>query len=482
MNQVQLLINGESRAAADGGTFERVGPLSGEAATVAAAGKKADADAAVEAAAKAFSAWAALPPGEKRNRLLKAADLLASRAEEFVKIGIEETGSSGAWYGFNVHLAANMLRDAAGMVTQIQGNVIPSDVPGRMAMGLRVPCGVVVGMAPWNAPVILATRALAMPLACGNTVVLKASENCPATHELLVKTLNEAGLGDGVVNLVTHSAADAPEVVSSLIAHPAVKRVNFTGSTHVGKIIAKQCAEYLKPVVLELGGKAPVIVCEDADLDEAANAIAFGAFFNQGQICMSTERVLVNEKVADELISRLKTKIESFVTGDPRTQVHIAHVESQRAADRILAMVRDAEEKGAKAVAAYTANGTAVSPILLDGIAPEMQLYAEESFGPVCTLERVKDDEEAIAKANASSFGLSSAVFSRDLARAMGIAQRIESGICHINSATVDDEAPMPFGGVKDSGYGRFGSQASIAEFTELRWITVRNTPKHYPI
>lgn len=482
MNQVNLFINGQSVPAADGRTFERFGPLSGQAATVAAAGKAADADAAIEAAAKAFPAWAALPPGEKRNRLLKAADLLASRADEFVKIGIEEMGSSGAWYGFNVHLAANMLRDAAGMVTQIQGNVIPSDVPGRMAMGMRVPCGVVVGMAPWNAPVILATRALAMPLACGNTVVLKASENCPATHELLVRTLSEAGLGDGVVNLVTHSAEDAPQVVSALIAHPAVKRVNFTGSTHVGKIVAKQCAEYLKPVVLELGGKAPVIVCEDADLDEAANAIAFGAFFNQGQICMSTERVLVHESVAEDLIGRLKAKIDGFVTGDPRQTVHIAHVESKRAADRILGMVRDAEEKGAKAITGYQVNGTAISPILLDGIAPGMQLYTEESFGPVCTLERVKDDEEAITKANDSVFGLSAAVFSRDLARAMAIARRIESGICHINSATVDDEAPMPFGGVKESGYGRFGSNASINEFTELRWITVRNSPKHYPI
>ncbi|STZ76593.1 aldehyde dehydrogenase [Bergeriella denitrificans] len=482
MNQVNLFINGQSVPTADGRTFERIGPLENQAVTVAAAGKAADADAAVDAAAKAFPVWSALPPGEKRNRLLKAADLLASRAEAFVRIGIEETGSSGAWYGFNVHLAANMLRDAAGMVTQIQGNVIPSDIPGRMAMALRVPCGVVVGMAPWNAPVILATRALAMPLACGNTVVLKASENCPATHELLVKTLNEAGLGDGVVNLVTHSAEDAPEVVSALIAHPAVKRVNFTGSTHVGKIIAKQCAEYLKPVVLELGGKAPVIVCEDADLDEAANAVAFGAFFNQGQICMSTERVLVHESVADDLIGRLKAKIDGFVTGDPRTQVHIAHVESKRSADRILSLVRDAEEKGAKAVTGYTVNGTAISPVLLDGITPEMALYTEESFGPVCTLERVKDDDEAVEKANASVFGLSAAVFSRDIGRAMGIARRIESGICHINSATVDDEAPMPFGGVKESGYGRFGSTASINEFTELRWITVRSTPKHYPI
>lgn len=482
MNNVQLLINGKSCPAIDNTTFDHIGPTTGNVVTKASAGKVDDANKAIEAAAKAFPIWSALPPSEKRIRLLKAADLLASRAELFVDIGMAEMGSSSAWYGFNVQVAANMLRDAAGMVTQIQGDIIPSDVEGRIAMALRVPCGVVVGMAPWNAPVILATRALAMPLACGNTVVLKASENCPATHELLVKTLNEAGLGEGVVNLVVHSSDDAPEVVSALIAHPAVKRINFTGSTHVGKIVAKQCAEHLKPVILELGGKAPVIVCEDANLEEAANAIAFGAFFNQGQICMSTERVLVNDKVADKLIEHLKSKIDGFVTGLPTDQVHIAHVISQQAADRIMAMVNDAEVKGAKAITNYSFNGTAISPILLDGISPDMELYTEESFGPVCTLERVADDDEAIIKANSSEFGLSSAVFSQDIGRAMGLAKRIESGICHINSATVDDEAPMPFGGVKSSGYGRFGSKASISEFTELRWITMRSTPKHYPI
>ncbi len=482
MNQSQLFINGQSCPASDNSTFDHIGPTTGKTVTTAAAGKAADANKAIEAAALAFPIWSALPPSEKRIRLLKAADLLAARAETFIDIGMTEMGSSGAWYGFNVQVAANMLREAAGMVTQIQGDIIPSDAEGRIAMAWRVPCGVVVGMAPWNAPVILATRALAMPLACGNTVVLKASENCPATHELLIKTLNEAGLGAGVVNLVTHSSEDAPAVVNALIAHPAVKRINFTGSTHVDKIIAKQCAEYIKPVVLELGGKAPVIVCEDADLEEAANAIAFGAFFNQGQICMSTERVLVNEKVADKLIKHLKAKIEGFVTGLPTEPVHIAHVVSQQAADRIMAMVKDAEDKGAKAITDYRVNDTAISPILLDGIKPDMQLYTEESFGPVCTLERVADDDEAIDKANASEFGLSSAVFSQDIGRAIALAKRIESGICHINSATVDDEAPMPFGGVKSSGYGRFGSKASISEFTELRWVTMRSTPKHYPI
>ena len=482
MNQVNLYIGGTSRPASNGKTFTRTSPISGEVVSVAAAGTVADAEAAIEAAAKAFSSWSALAPSERRLRLLKAADALSAKTDEFIRLGMQELGSSAAWYGFNVHLSANMLRDAAGMVTQIQGDIIPSDVPGQTAMAVRSPCGVVVSMSPWNAPIILAVRAIAMPLACGNTVVLKASENCPAVHELLVKTLSESGLGDGVVNLVTHSPEDAPTVVEALIAHDAVKRVNFTGSTHVGKIIARHCAEHLKPVLLELGGKAPVIVCDDADLDEATNAIVFGAFFNQGQICMSTERLLVQESIADALIAKLKAKIDSLSTGIPSNPVHIALVESQKSADRIMALVKDAEDKGAKAITKYTVNGTAISPILLDGITPEMRLYTEESFGPVCTLERFSTDEEALAKANESQFGLSSAVFSKNLSRAMLLANKIEAGICHINSPTVDDEAQMPFGGMKQSGYGRFGSRASIEHFTELRWVTIQHGPKHYPI
>lgn len=197
-----------------------------------------------------------------------------------------------------------MLREAAAMTTQIDGSLIPSDVPGNLAMGVRVPCGVIVGIAPWNAPVILATRALAMPLACGNTVVLKASEACPATHRLIGEVLHEAGLGEGVVNVITHAVEDAPQIVERLVSHPAVKRINFTGSTKVGKIIAETAAKYLKPVLLELGGKAPVVVLNEADINEAVNAVAFGAFFNQGQICMSTERVLVQDNIADQFIEK----------------------------------------------------------------------------------------------------------------------------------------------------------------------------------
>jgi acyl-CoA reductase-like NAD-dependent aldehyde dehydrogenase len=483
MHDVPLLIGGQSRPAANGATYERRNPVTDAPVSRAPAATPDDADAAVQAAAEAFPAWAALPPGERRRRLLKAADLMDQHTDAFIRIGVAETGAMPNWIGFNVMLAANMLREAGAMTTQIDGSVIPSDVPGNFAMAVRQPCGVVLGIAPWNAPVILGTRALAMPLACGNTVVLKASEACPGVHRLIGTVLHEAGLGDGVVNVVTNAPADAAQVVERLIAHPAVRRVNFTGSTHVGRIIAQHAARHLKPALLELGGKAPVVVLDDADLDAVVDAVAFGAFFNQGQICMSTERVIADRKIADALVDKLAAKARTLRAGDPTDPTSVlGAMVSIDAAKRVQALVEDARAHGAALPVGLHVDGAIVQPAIVDGVTPAMRLYREESFGPVVTVACVDGDEDAIRLANDSEYGLSASVFSRDVSRAMQVAQRIESGICHINGPTVHDEAQMPFGGVKSSGYGRFGGKASIAEFTELRWVTLQNTPRHYPI
>jgi len=257
MENVQLLIGSRDVGAADSATFGRANPISGEVVTRAAAATAADARAAADAAAAAFPAWSALGPNERRAKLNKAADLMEARAAQFATICMAETGATMGWGQFNVHLAAKMLREAAAMTTQITGEVVPSDVPGMIAMSVRQPVGVVLGIAPWNAPIILGVRAIAMPLACGNTVILKASEICPATHRLIGTVLKDAGLGDGVINVITHDPKDAAAVTEALISHPAVRRVNFTGSTRVGKIIAQTAAKYLKHALLELGGKAP---------------------------------------------------------------------------------------------------------------------------------------------------------------------------------------------------------------------------------
>jgi acyl-CoA reductase-like NAD-dependent aldehyde dehydrogenase len=478
---IGFLIDGAERPAASGRSYERNDPFTGKLATRAPAAGVEDAVAAVEAAAAAFRAWSKTGPGERRAILLKAADIMAGKVGEFTTLMMEETGSTAPWAGFNVMLASNMLREAAAMTTQIAGEVIPSDKPGTLAMGVRQAAGVCLGIAPWNAPVILGTRAIAMPIACGNTVVLKASENCPGTHRLIGQCLVEAGLPKGVINVITNDPKDAAAIVEALIAHPAVRRVNFTGSTKVGKRIGELAGKNLKPALLELGGKAPLVVLDDADIDGAVNAAIFGAFMHQGQICMSTERLIVDASIADVFVGKLAARAAQLPAGDPRGHVVLGSLISKEAADKMEALIADAVSKGAKVVAGGKRTGTVVEATVLDHVKSDMRVYTEESFGPVKPVIRVSGEEEAIRVANDTEYGLSAAVFSKNLQRALAVAAQIESGICHINGPTVHDEAQMPFGGVKGSGYGRFGGRAAIAEFTDLRWITVEDSAQHYP-
>ena len=483
MSDLSMLINGLKVTAERNATFERRNPLDGTVATRAPAASPADAVLAVEAAAEAFKTWSESGPGARRALLLKAADALEAKTAQFVEAVPAETGATGMWAGFNVMLAAGMIREAAALTTQVAGEVIPSDVPGSLAMGVRQPAGVVLGIAPWNAPVILGVRAIATPLACGNTVVLKGSENCPRTHALIVEAFQDAGFPPGVVNYITNAPADAGAVVEAMVAHPAVRRVNFTGSTRVGKLIAITCAKYLKPVVLELGGKAPLVVLDDADLDDAVDAAAFGCFANSGQICMSTERIVVDRKVADEFVRKFAAKASKLPLGDPRKPepVVLGSVIGMGTVEHCNALIDDALAKGARLVCGGKADSTLMPATVLDHVTPAMRIYREETFGPVKCIVRVSGVEEAVACANDNEYGLSAAVFGRDIARAFNVARKIDSGICHVNAPTVHDEAQMPFGGVKGSGIGRFGGKAGIHEFTELRWITVQTQPRHYP-
>ncbi len=478
---IDLIIAGAAKPAAR--TFDRLDPVTGAVASRAAAATPAEALAAVDAAAAAFPAWSALGPNARRGFLNKAADALEAKASAFVQAMMSEVGATEGWARFNLMLAAGMVREAAAITTQIGGEVIPSDKPGCLAMALREPAGVVLGIAPWNAPIILGVRAIAVPLACGNTVVLKASELCPRTHGLIVQAFVEAGLPAGVVNLVTNAPLDAGEVVGALIDHPAVRRVNFTGSTAVGKIIAKRAAEHLKPVLLELGGKAPLLVLDDADLDEAVKAAAFGAFMNQGQICMSTERIIVLDAVADVFVAKFRDKVSTLAVGDPREgKTPLGAVVDLKTVTHVQGLVADAVSAGAVKVNGGDATGVLMPATVVDKVTPNMRLFREESFGPVVAVIRARDETHAVQLANDSEYGLSASVFTRDIARGLKVARQIQSGICHVNGPTVHDEAQMPFGGVKGSGYGRFGGKAGIEAFTELRWITVETGPGHYPI
>lgn len=483
MQTVNLFIGGDHCQAASGKRFERHNPITGDVATRAAAATVEDATRAADAAAAAFPVWSATPPGERRRLLLAAAQALLAAGPDIDQAMKEEIGATDAWAGFNVKLASDMLVEAASLTTQIKGEIIPANRPGTMAMALRQPAGVVLSIAPWNAPVILGVRSIATPLACGNTVVMKTSELCPRTHALIIEAVASAGLPKGVLSAVSNAPEDAAKIVDTLIAHPAVRRVNFTGSTRVGRVIAETAGRYLKPALLELGGKAPFIVLDDADIDAAVAAAAFGAYMNQGQICMSTERIIVLDSVADTFVQAFAKKASSLTAGDPREgKTPLGSLVSAEATSRIRALVDDAVSKGAKLVAGGGGTGTMLDAIAIDGVTPAMRLYSEESFGPVVSIIRAGSVDEAVSIANETEFGLSAAIFGRDQARALAIAARIESGICHINGPTVHDEAQMPFGGVKASGYGRFGGTAGIAEFTELRWVTLQDGPLHYPI
>jgi acyl-CoA reductase-like NAD-dependent aldehyde dehydrogenase len=483
MQNMAMRIGGRDTASADERYYMKRNPYNGElVARIPDAGPL-DAVAAVGAASAAFREWSKTPPSKRRAILWKAAELLEGRAQNVAKTMTAESGCTFGWGMFNTFFAANMLREAAAATTQITGEVIPSDIPGNIAMAVRQPVGVVVAIAPWNAPMILGVRAVAVPLACGNTVVLKASEETPMTHRIIGEVLEEAGIPAGVINVLTTSREGAAATVDALIADSRVKRINFTGSTHVGKIIAEKAAKYLKPVLLELGGKAPLVVLDDADLEEAAAAANFGAFMHQGQICMSTERLVVQQKVVEPFVKLLVKRATGLKVGDPADPAtQIGAMVSERAVARVSDLVEDARKRGARILCGGEAKGPLYYPTVIDHVTPDMRIYREESFGPVVIVVPVQDDEEAIRAANDTEYGLAAAVFSHNLDRAYAVAERIESGICHINGPTVADEPQMPFGGVKASGHGRFGGRAGINEFTELRWITIQTGHRHYPI
>jgi benzaldehyde dehydrogenase (NAD) len=482
VTQQRLLIGGEW-ADGSGGSFEVRNPFTSEVATVAAAATRDDARRAVEAAAAAFEGWSETPLARRRELLERAAQIMEERGPEFAQTVADETGGTFGWGMFNVMLATGMLREAGVHAAAVHDEEIHSHISGKRMRAVRQPAGVIVGIAPWNAPVILGTRAIASPLAYGNTVVMKASESSPRTHGLIVECLEQAGVPAGVVNLITNAPADAGDVVEELIAHPAVRRINFTGSSHVGRIIAEKAGRHLKRVVLELGGKAPFVVLEDADLDAAAAAANFGAFMHQGQICMSTERIVVDRRVADEFAAKLTARASSLKVGDPRDpSTQIGPLINAGALDRVSELIEDAVEKGASVLTGGEADGLVYRPTVLRGVTPEMRIYSEESFGPSVSIIEVDGAEEAIDVANDTEYGLSASIFSRDVAAAEQLARRIQSGICHINDATVHDEPQVPFGGVKASGWGRFGGQWAAEEFTELRWITIQDEQREYPI
>ncbi|KAH8800324.1 putative salicylaldehyde dehydrogenase [Xylogone sp. PMI_703] len=432
-----------------------------------------DTEAAIESAQRAFKLWRKASVSSRRDILLRAASLFEERREDLIKHMIEETGATRPWAELNVFTSLGFLKDVAGRISSLNGFVPSVSEGDGAAMVLTEPYGVILGIAPWNAPFSLGVRSILYALATGNTAILKAPEMSPQCSYDIVTIFHGAGLPAGVLNLIAHQPSAAAAITKHLIQDPRVKKINFTGSTMVGRIIAKLAGENLKPVLLELGGKAPAIVLDDADIILAANQCIRGAFFHSGQVCMSTERILVHELIAKEFEAELIKALSLFIPEDGPAPVLIngASVEKNKR------LLEDAVSKGANLIAgsvkAYEDRPTKMRPVIVKGTRKDMNLYYIESFGPTVSLIIVKSEEEAVEIANDTEYGLTAAVFTRDLARGMRVADAIESGAVHINGMTIHDEAALPHGGVKASGYGRFGS-TGLEEWVRTKTITFK--------
>lgn len=467
---IPLQINGEEVKTST--TYQVVNPATNEVAWESCSASKADAIKAADAAQAAFPAWSRTKVATRRGIFLKAADIMVRRAEELSDYIKAETAGAESFIAFNVFVSAEQLRDVGGRIATVVGHVPAYDMDDRSAMILKEPYGVVLSIAPWNAAYYLGFRAITYALAAGNTVVLKGSELSPRCHWAIGSVFKEAGLPDGVLNVLTHRPQDAAEVTTTLIEHPAVKKINFTGSTAVGRIIAATAGKNLKPVLMELGGKASAIVLKDADLELTAMECVQGAFMGSGQICMATERIIVHSSVASAFSQALKRATAKLFPQSGSASILITPVGVQKNKK----LVSQALSQGASVVVgdvnAEESSNTRMRPIIVEKVTPEMDLFYQESFGPTVSLFTFEAEEDAIKLANDTEYGLSAAVFTADLAAGFRVAKQIESGAVHINGMTIQDDLNIPHGGVKSSGFGRFNASAGIEEFLHLKTIT----------
>jgi len=463
--------------------FDDVDPYRGTVMARVAAGTRADAARAVDAAATAFPAWAELPPAEKQVMFLRAAEIVERRRAEIIELLATETGCAGAFAGFQVLTAIRLLRQASNWGYLPVGEIIRSDMPGTFAMALRKPLGVVAGLTPWNGAHVLAWRTVVNPVAFGNTVVLKPSEEAPVSAGLLLpEIMAEAGFPPGVVNVVTHAPGEAVPIADEFFERPEVRCINFTGSSATGRLLAERAGRHLKRCVLELGGYNPLIVLADADLDYAVEAAAFAAFFHQGQICMNARKVIVERPVYAEFVDRLVARTAALSVGDPAAAgTVIGPLINAAAVQRVTREVDEAVAAGATVLAGGRADGPCYQPTILADVPAEARIHAEETFGPVLVAQPADTADDAVAIANSTRYGLSAGLITGDNQRGFALARRIDSGVVHVNDQTVADEPQLPLGGVKDSGWGRSGP-ASMADFTELQWITTRDGGGSFPI
>jgi acyl-CoA reductase-like NAD-dependent aldehyde dehydrogenase len=467
-----LWIGGEFREAQNGATFVDLNPENDQPHAQAARASAEDVAAAVQAAHDVFPSYRESTPGQREAWLYKAADLLEQRAQDFIDVLIGEIGSPVMKAQFEVRYAVAHLRAAAGIPRRIAGLTLPSDVPGRFSMAMREPLGVFACITPFNVPLIKAMKQCTGPLATGNTVVMLASEHAPALAVRVAGLFHDAGIPPGAFNVIT---GFGDEIGDSLVSHPLVRAVNFTGSTRVGQHLADLCGKHRKRLLLELGGKNPLIILRDADLDAAVQGAMFGIFLFQGQVCMGSSRILVEAPVYKEFLDRFTAATEHIGHGDLREPgTLIGPIISERQRERVRRHIADAVAKGARIETGGKWVGNRCMPTILTGVRTGMECYYEETFGPVTAVYPVESADAALAIANDTSYGLSAAVYTRNLDEAMRLSKAIHAGMVHINAPSLHDEPQVPFGGVGDSGMGREGTVTDIDHCTEWKWVTVQ--------
>ena len=465
-------IGGQRVKPTSGKYFTIKNPLNDSGMGEAAAGSIEDVNAAVEAAQKAFQSFRNSLPKERERILCKAAEILERDRNEFVDILVDEIGSPIKKANFEVEKALTLFRAAAGMSRNVTGKTIPSDVPGKFSMSVRAPIGVVAAITPFNVPLIKCVRLSCNPIGLGNTVVMMPSEEAPMIANRLAKLYEEAGLPEGVYNVVT---GNGYEIGDTLTTHPHVKMVTFTGSSVVGQHIRELCAKHGKRMTLELGGKSPLVVMDDADMQQAVAGAVQSIFMYQGQVCMGASRVYVQQGVFDQFVKGFSQAAKGLQAGDLRDPATmIGPIISERQRERVRDHIEDARDKGAKLEAGGDWDENRCLPTVLTGVTPQMTVYAQETFGPVVSVYPIKTIDDAIAESNDSRFGLSAAIFTTNINDAMRYALEVESGMVHVNGSSLHDEPHVPFGGVKDSGYGREGTEEDIEAMTEWKWITIQ--------
>ena len=480
MREYKLYFGGQWMDQTDGWIADDFNPMDGSLFAKVHMGGPTDIQRAVDNAQTAFPAWSNTPPDQRERILLKAADCLAKIQDEAVETLICESGSAWQKAMGEVMGTIGILKTAAGECRRISSEVYEPVAEGNFSYSVRTPLGVVLAIAPFNYPLLLAMKKVAYILAAGNTCILKPASATPACDLLIAKVFHEAGLPAGVLNVIPCKGS---EIGDRLVEHPAVKAVTFTGSSQVGIEIAQRAAKHLKRYTMELGGKNPMIVLADFEVDQAVHLAGYGAFYHQGQVCMATSRIIVEQPIYEEFCTKMIQRAQGMKIGDPHDHdTVIGPLIDEKQCAVIDAQIQDAVSKGARLLTGGHHNGPVYEPTVLADVTPEMEIFYEESFGPVTNIVRAKDAEDALRLCNDNRYGLSSALLTHNLEKAISLSRRMEIGKVHINDTSFVSGTVVPSGGFKMSGCGKEGGRYSIEEFTELKWVTIQYKEKKLPV